>query len=99
MASAVVRPAPRAETVPAAGPTPTGRVMTASASSDGHASISVTQALLAVGVIDELQLLIATVIAGNGRRLLDGLPAIRLEPIRSTTSPAGHLLVDCRVIG
>jgi hypothetical protein len=29
----------------------------------------------------------------------DGLPAIRLEPIRSTATPAGHLLADYRVIG
>ena len=64
-----------------------------------HASISVAQALLAAGVVDELRLVIAPTIAGSGRRLLDGLPPIRLEPIRSTTSPAGYLLVDYRVIG
>jgi dihydrofolate reductase len=64
-----------------------------------HASISVTQAMLAAGVVDELRLVIAPVITGSGRRLLDGLPAIRLEPIRSTKSPTGYLLVDYRVIG
>jgi dihydrofolate reductase len=64
-----------------------------------HASISVAQALLAAGVVDELKLTIAPTIAGSGRRLLDGLPAIRLESIRSTTSPTGYLLVDYRVIG
>ena len=64
-----------------------------------HASISVTQALLAAGLVDELKLVIAPLIVGSGRRLLDGLPAIRLEPIRSTTSPAGYLLIDYRVIG
>jgi dihydrofolate reductase len=64
-----------------------------------HASISVAQALLAAGVVDELSLAIAPAIAGSGRRLLDGLPAIRLESIRSTTSPTGYLLVDYRVIG
>jgi dihydrofolate reductase len=64
-----------------------------------HASISVAQALLAAGLVDELRLVIAPVIAGSGRRLLEGLPAIRLESIRSTTSPAGYLLVDYRVIG
>src|ERR1022692_4408273 len=64
-----------------------------------HASISVAQALLAAGVVDELRLVIAPTIAGSGRRLLDGLPAIRLESIRSTTSPAGYLLVDYCVIG
>ena len=63
-----------------------------------HASISVAQALLAAGVVDELRLVIAPAIAGSGRRLLDGLPPIRLESIRSVTSPSGHLLVDYRVI-
>ena len=64
-----------------------------------HASISVAQALLAADVVDELRLVIAPAIAGSGRRLLDGLPATRLESLRSTTSPTGSLLVDYRVIG
>jgi dihydrofolate reductase len=63
-----------------------------------HASISVAQALLAAGVVDELRLVIAPAIAGRGRRLLDGLPSVRLESIRSTTSPTGSLLVDYAVI-
>jgi dihydrofolate reductase len=62
-----------------------------------HASISVAQALLAADVVDELRLVIAPTIVGAGRRLLDGLPSIRLEAIRSVTSPTGHLLVDYRV--
>jgi dihydrofolate reductase len=61
-----------------------------------HASISVTQALLAAGVVDELRLAIAPVIVGSGRRLLDGLPSMRLTPTRSLTSPSGYLLVDYR---
>jgi dihydrofolate reductase len=64
-----------------------------------HASISVAQALLAAGVVDELKLVIAPTVVGGGRKLLDGLPATRLESIRSATSPTGHLLVDYRVIG
>jgi dihydrofolate reductase len=64
-----------------------------------HASISVAQTLLAAGVIDELRLVIAPTIVCSGRRLLDGLPAIRLESIRSTISPTGYLLADYRVIG
>ena len=62
-----------------------------------HASISVARALLAAGVVDELRLVIAPKIAGRGRRLLDGLPSIHLEPIRSSMSPTGSLLVDYRV--
>ena len=64
-----------------------------------HASISVAPALLAAGLVDELRLVIAPRIAGPGRRLLDRLPSIQLELIRSQTSPAGYLLVDYRVIG
>jgi dihydrofolate reductase len=63
-----------------------------------HASITVAQALLAADVVDELRLVIAPRIAGGGRRLLDGLPSIQLESIRSDTSPTGYLLVDYRVI-
>ena len=63
-----------------------------------HASISVARHLLAAGLVDELRLVIAPTIVGGGRRLLDGLPAIRLEPIGSTTSPAGYLLIGYRVI-
>jgi dihydrofolate reductase len=63
-----------------------------------HASISVAQALLAADIVDELRLVIAPRIAGSGRRLLDGLPSIRLESIRTATSPSGYLLVDYRVI-
>ena len=63
-----------------------------------HASISVAQALLAAGVVDELRLVIAPRIAGRGRRLLDGLPSIQLESIRSEISPTGSLLVEYRVM-
>jgi dihydrofolate reductase len=63
-----------------------------------HASISVTRTLLAADVVDEFRLVIAPTIAGSGQRLFDGVPLIRLETIRSTTSPSGHLLVDYRVV-
>ena len=63
-----------------------------------HASISVAQTLLVAGVVDELRLVIAPTIVGGGKRLLEGLPSIRLEPIRTTTSPTGYLLVDYRVV-
>jgi dihydrofolate reductase len=64
-----------------------------------HASISVARALLLAGVVDELRLVIAPAIAGSGKRLLDDLPAMRFEPLRSTTSPTGYLLVDYRAAG
>ena len=62
-----------------------------------HASISVTRALLAAGVVDELRFVIAPVLAGAGQRLLDGLPQARLELIHGTASPSGYLLVHYRV--
>jgi dihydrofolate reductase len=64
-----------------------------------HASISVTQALLAAGVVDELRLVIAPTVAGSGRRLLDGLPPLRLETVRCAASPSGYLLAVYRVSG
>jgi dihydrofolate reductase len=63
-----------------------------------HGSISVAQALLAAGVVDELKLTIGPMIAGRGRRLLDGLPPIQLESLRSEISPTGYVMVDYRVI-
>lgn len=62
-----------------------------------HASISVAQALLAADAIDEVRLVVAPAIAGRGRRLLDGLPPMRLESLRSATSPRGYLLADYRI--
>ncbi len=63
-----------------------------------HASISVAQALLAAGLVDELRLVIAPSVVNSGRRLFDGLAAIRLESIRAVTSPSGFLMADYRVV-
>lgn len=62
-----------------------------------HASISLTQALLSAGLVDQLKLLVAPVIVGKGNRLLDGLPRVRLELESSTSSPTGYLMLDYRV--
>ena len=64
-----------------------------------HASISVARALLAGGVVDELRLVIAPAIAGTGRELLEGLPAVRFEMIESATTAGGYLLLGYRVVG
>lgn len=64
-----------------------------------HASISVVRALLTAALVDELRLVIAPRIANTGRRLFDGVPAVRLGPVSSVTSPTGYLLVGYRVIG
>ncbi len=63
-----------------------------------HASISVTRWMLTAGLIDDLKLVIAPTVAGAGQRLLDGVPATRLELIDAETSPSGHLLVTYRVL-
>ncbi len=63
-----------------------------------HASISVAQSLLAADLVDELRLVIAPRIVGDGRRLLDGVPPIQLESIRADVSPTGHVLADYRVV-
>jgi dihydrofolate reductase len=62
-----------------------------------HASISVAQAMLAAGAIDEVRLVVAPAIAGPGRRLLEGVPPVRLEALRSAMSPKGYLLADYRI--
>ena len=62
-----------------------------------HASISVAQALLAAGVVDELRLVIFPAIAENGRRLLEGLPPMQLETIEHEVSPSGSVLVGYRI--
>jgi dihydrofolate reductase len=63
-----------------------------------HASIPVAQTLLTAGVVDELRLIVAPTIAGVGRKLLDGLPPIRLAPIRGVISPMGYPILDYRVV-
>ena len=62
-----------------------------------HASISVARTLLSAGTVDELRLVVAPAVAGGGRRLLDGLAPMRVETLRSATSPAGYLLADYRM--
>jgi dihydrofolate reductase len=63
-----------------------------------HGSIELSRALLAAGVVDELRLVIAPTIVGEGARLFDGLPDISLETISSVASACGHLLVKLRVV-
>ena len=63
-----------------------------------HGSISVVQALLSAGVVDELKLMIGPMVAGRGRRLLEGVPPMQLQTIRSEVSPTGYLRVDYRIV-
>ena len=63
-----------------------------------HGSISLTQSLLAAGLVDELRLLVAPRVAGSGRRLFEGDGAYSLELVQSVGTPSGSLLVHYRVV-
>ena len=63
-----------------------------------HGSISLTQSLLAAGLVDEVRLLVAPRVAGSGRRLFEGDVAYSLELVRCTGSPTGSLLVHYNVV-
>jgi dihydrofolate reductase len=63
-----------------------------------HASISVAQALLAAGVVDEVRVVVGPTIHSVGRRLLDGLPQIKLDLSRGEISPTGYLTLNYRVV-
>jgi dihydrofolate reductase len=62
-----------------------------------HGSIALTQSLLVSGLVDELQLVVAPVLQGRGRRLFaEGTPR-QLVLTGSVTSPSGALLLDYQV--
>src|SRR6478672_2014203 len=64
-----------------------------------HGSISLTQSLLAAGLVDEVHLVVAPAVVGSGRRLFEGDDfASRLELVQSEGSPTGALLVRYNVI-
>jgi dihydrofolate reductase len=64
-----------------------------------HGSIALTQSLLEQGLVDELRLVIAPALHGNGRKLFDKGLARRLSLTRNITSPSGCLLLDFQVGG
>jgi dihydrofolate reductase len=63
-----------------------------------HGSISLTQSLLAAGLVDELRLVIAPQVVGTGRRLFEEGVSYPLELLQSMSSPTGSLLVHYRVL-
>ena len=63
-----------------------------------HGSISLTQSLLAAGLVDEVRLLVAPRVVGSGRRLFEDDVTHSLELVQSTGSPSGSLLVHYNVV-
>jgi dihydrofolate reductase len=63
-----------------------------------HGSITLAQALLAAGLVDELHLAVGPVLDPEGRRLFEGLNDLReLELLRATPTPGGAVWVTYRI--
>ena len=63
-----------------------------------HGSIDLARSLLEAGLVDELRLVVAPVVAGQGRRLFEDATEVRrLELLQSASSQTGALLLDYRV--
>lgn len=63
-----------------------------------HGSIELTRSLLGSGLVDELRLVVAPVVAGAGRRLLSDVARHRLQLVSSVSTSSGALLLDYRVL-
>lgn len=63
-----------------------------------HGSLTLTQALLAAGLVDEVHLVVAPCVVGSGRRLFEEGATHRLRLVQSTASPSGSLLVHYQVV-
>jgi dihydrofolate reductase len=59
-----------------------------------HASIALTQSLLAADLVDELCVVIAPVVQVTGRRLLENVKQTRFSLNRCSVSPGGYLMLD-----
>lgn len=65
-----------------------------------HGSSTLAQSLFAVGLIDELRLVVAPVVVGSGRRLFPyGATPAGLQLLSSSTTPGGLALHSYRVTG
>jgi dihydrofolate reductase len=62
-----------------------------------HGSITLAQALLDAGLVDELRLVVAPAVQMHGRKLFERGDPKRLVLTRSVTSPSGYLLLDYRL--
>lgn len=64
-----------------------------------HGSISLAQSLLAAGLVNELRLVVAATVAGNGHRLFDAAGQTRLELVEAEHTPKGSLLLTYNLAG
>lgn len=62
-----------------------------------HASISLTQSLLAADLVDEVCLVVAPVLQVSGRRLFETVKPMGFSLTRSSVSPAGYLMLDLAI--
>ena len=63
-----------------------------------HGSITLARSLLAAGLVDELQLVVAPALGFAGRRLIDdAASALHLEPISARGTRSGGLLLAYRL--
>lgn len=63
-----------------------------------HGSIRLGRSLIEAGVVDELRLVIAPVLAGSGRRLFSDTDVLRkLTLLRAVGTPSGAVLADYRL--
>ncbi|MBM7789547.1 dihydrofolate reductase family protein [Tenggerimyces flavus] len=62
-----------------------------------HGSIKLSQALLRASLVDELRLVVASTVAGSGRRLFDDDALKKLELRASDRTPGGSLLLHYKV--
>lgn len=63
-----------------------------------HGSLQLAGSLLRDGLVDELRLVIAPALAGDGRRLADKHDLRKLELLESVRTPSGALLVAYQVL-
>jgi dihydrofolate reductase len=63
-----------------------------------HGSIDLSSSLLRAGLVDEIRLVVAPALAGEGRRVLDAVGTVRrLELLDEQRSPKGTLFLAYRV--
>ncbi|TDE56295.1 dihydrofolate reductase [Nonomuraea mesophila] len=59
-------------------------------------SVSLIRSLLRQNLLDELRLLVHPVVVGEGRRLFDGLPAMRLDLAEAKNTSSGAVILVYR---